>query len=1187
MSQHPNVIPLDTKKKRKKREEHNIVASMHPSSSTPGNASQSQSQSQPSHPNEQKYYFQQPGKTTRSGRQELDLSKIQKPPKPKPKPKPPINPATMPWPPPTNTHTHGDGVHTHDYHAATLPDDNWHGMGDRPAFQSKNQGDYIKEFIDHVGEAIPAYIHHEYLHPDNQICGHCKDDTTTNFAIWRCRDCFVPHALCRGCIRKQHLHNPFHKIECWTGNHFRRAALWEVGLYVVAPHQDLQNLCGSLKNMVAVEEQKQRTIDEEQQKEIAIHVFPIGFPMDGVSESGHISCNQASLKGKQREVQQEDYERTEAQEQADEDQEGINDTEDGMEVDVTLEAEIHADIEFDKKMEQAYRAHGLKNYIRPEEFLYQHAAAFEGQQASKVEVIDPDVRQPSGLMRVAHTNGYHRINFLRCSCQGESKTFGDFVAAGFMPASFSQVNTLFTRQLLDFARLANLELAASVYQIHQLLVRQTQPLGYILADDLYHLLRRMLRLDRWMKKLKWAGFGHLTQDPLKPAAGQLSNFCAACPQPGINLPADWKSDKNQVVYSRSFVADGNFKADHISAATRADETPLYDGGGMMPHSDAYKNHIEKATETRMKAPCENTFRAIEASLTASKVCDVTGVVGIACARHGIYCPNGLVDLYKGEQQKNVDYAFVQALVRTNVDVKQRVTILYDIACQYSIHLRARIDGMLAEHGLELLEIDRAIGLFHIHAHKDKCYFRYSPSFIPGLGIVDGEIMETNWSVLNKHSRALRTGHQVGRVEGLDDYTSDLNYKRTLQMPETLRKKYSLAKTMSAEHKLVFAEVSQKCHQHVQAWTAAIEEAESKRLEEPAVMDIYGADSNKMKLSPPAALPASASSDLQEYLNFAFIVEDAQSQVVEIAQRATKDNTGVEAEKLEAEREKLRTMLGKLQILEAKGGVLYEAAPADLPPPSVTDGLPEHKTLFLPSNKNVNAQQTSVECACRVQHLQSLLKGIRDLVVERSLKFSHVMQNKPSSGVKTRSQAKTQQLETRVKVMAQLYRNSRNKLLKLNPDHHTLHIFQELNDKDVQASSLMVSGNSTSSRGISKALSWIWRSRLLARAPDQLGQEDRNSLDSVATEEFLRVHWLRARALCQRWEEEVELVTHEMAWVVRYFLYRAEGWKRAALDPKTSKPASCYAYRQQHACLRIATHADMIFKTVNSQYQSPM
>ncbi|KAF9054777.1 hypothetical protein BJ165DRAFT_1523260 [Panaeolus papilionaceus] len=341
--------------------------------------------------------------------------------------------------------------------------------------------------------------------------------------------------------------------------------------------------------MVAVEEQKQTTIDKEQQKEIAAHVFPIGFPMDGVSESGHDAnlgnANQpaapaphetdqdtndvattaaAPLKGKQREVERDDYEQKEG---ADEDQEGINDTGDRMEVDVTLEAEIRADIEFDKKMEQAYRAHGLKKYIRPEEFLYHHAAAFEGQQASKVEVIDPDVRQPSGLMQVAHTNGYHRINFLRCSCQGESKTFGDFVAAGFIPASFSQVNTLFTWQLLDFARLANLELAASVYQIHQLLVRQTQPLGYILADDLYHLLRWMLRLDRWMKKLKWAGFGHLMQDPLKPAAGQLSNFCSACPQPGINLPADWKSDKNQQIYGCSFVADGNFKADHISAAT--------------------------------------------------------------------------------------------------------------------------------------------------------------------------------------------------------------------------------------------------------------------------------------------------------------------------------------------------------------------------------------------------------------------------------------------------------------------------------------------------------------------------------------------------------------------------------------------------------------------------------------------
>ncbi|KAF9043976.1 hypothetical protein BJ165DRAFT_1347988 [Panaeolus papilionaceus] len=196
----------------------------------------------------------------------------------------------------------------------------------------------------------------------------------------------------------------------------------------------------------------------------------------------------------------------------------------------------------------------------------------------------------------------------------------------------------------------------------------------------------MLRINRWLKKLKWAGFAHVTnKDPTKPAAGELGIFCSTCPQPSVNLPPGWE-EKDPKVYGCSFVADGNFKADHLSSATQAEETPLYDGASMMPKSEIYKEHIRKATETRTKVPCENTFCAIENSMTGSKVCDITGVVGIACACHGIYCPNGLVDLYRGEQQKNVDFAFVQAIVLTSVDVWQCVTMIYDIGCQYSVHL---------------------------------------------------------------------------------------------------------------------------------------------------------------------------------------------------------------------------------------------------------------------------------------------------------------------------------------------------------------------------------------------------------------------------------------------------------------------------------------------------------------------
>ena len=63
--------------------------------------------------------------------------------------------------------------------------------------------------------------------------------------------------------------------------------------------------------------------------------------------------------------------------------------------------------------------------------------------------------------------------------------------------------------------------------------------------NLYHEFRRMSRLWRWMKKLKWAGYGHNKQDYLNPPAGSLSIFCPTCPQPALNLPEDWKQDKNR------------------------------------------------------------------------------------------------------------------------------------------------------------------------------------------------------------------------------------------------------------------------------------------------------------------------------------------------------------------------------------------------------------------------------------------------------------------------------------------------------------------------------------------------------------------------------------------------------------------------------------------------------------------
>ena len=49
---------------------------------------------------------------------------------------------------------------------------------------------------------------------------------------------------------------------------------------------------------------------------------------------------------------------------------------------------------------------------------------------------------------------------------------------------------------------------------------------------------------------KWAGFGHDTDQ--EPQEGDLSIFCAPCPQPGINLPVGWKAEQISKILSLLF-----------------------------------------------------------------------------------------------------------------------------------------------------------------------------------------------------------------------------------------------------------------------------------------------------------------------------------------------------------------------------------------------------------------------------------------------------------------------------------------------------------------------------------------------------------------------------------------------------------------------------------------------------------
>jgi hypothetical protein len=102
-------------------------------------------------------------------------------------------------------------------------------------------------------------------------------------------------------------------------------------------------------------------------------------------------------------------------------------------------------------------------------------------------------------------------------------------------ASYENIKTVFTFGCLDDYRLSNLECKTSAYQYYQKLRRLTNPAFPQSVPNRYNEFRRATRQWRNLKLQKWFGFGHRLVFPSK---GSMALFCAACPQPGINLSAD-------------------------------------------------------------------------------------------------------------------------------------------------------------------------------------------------------------------------------------------------------------------------------------------------------------------------------------------------------------------------------------------------------------------------------------------------------------------------------------------------------------------------------------------------------------------------------------------------------------------------------------------------------------------------
>ena len=149
------------------------------------------------------------------------------------------------------------------------------------------------------------------------------------------------------------------------------------------------------------------------------------------------------------------------------------------------------------------------------------------------------------IIVVVNTSGIHQLRVRPCRCALHNSTpiFDQFLLSGLYPASTQKTRTAFTFRVLDDYHLDNLESKTTAGKYYEKLRRLTSNLFPDKVPNRYRELMTAARQWRDLKLRQRAGLLYEPEREIPP--GGLVIFCPTCPQPGINLPHDWKEDKEQ------------------------------------------------------------------------------------------------------------------------------------------------------------------------------------------------------------------------------------------------------------------------------------------------------------------------------------------------------------------------------------------------------------------------------------------------------------------------------------------------------------------------------------------------------------------------------------------------------------------------------------------------------------------
>ena len=124
---------------------------------------------------------------------------------------------------------------------------------------------------------------------------------------------------------------------------------------------------------------------------------------------------------------------------------------------------------------------------------------------------------------------------------------------------------------------------------------------------------------------------------------------------------------------------------------------------------------------------------------------------------------------------NMDYIVLSTLAGVKLP---RVTISYDIGCQWSRNLRRRMEEYPDDMKINPnIAIDVGVPSWHINGHGDTCRSDFCMGYMPGVGRTCGEEVETTWAQTNSLATSIREMGPGARHETLNDQWCGLNFRK--------------------------------------------------------------------------------------------------------------------------------------------------------------------------------------------------------------------------------------------------------------------------------------------------------------------------------------------------------------------------------------------------------------------------